>query len=95
MIEVHWNITLNNLYRVTIEVTGTDHRIDHGRNDGSFESKIKISSLNARVGKENMAAITLTLDITNLNQLEHIMIKLRRIKNVYNVHRATPALGGT
>jgi len=96
MIEVHWNITLNNLYRVTIEVTGTDRpELITDVMMVLSESKIKISSLNARVGKENMAAITLMLDITNLNQLEHIMMKMRRVKNVFNVHRATPALGGT
>lgn len=95
MIEVYWNVGLINLYRVTVEVAGTD------RSDlitdvmmVLSENKIKISSLNARTGKDNMAAITLTLDVTNLDQLEHIMIKIRRVKNVYSVQRAAPSLGG-
>jgi guanosine-3',5'-bis(diphosphate) 3'-pyrophosphohydrolase len=58
------------------------------------ENKIKVSSLNARVGKDNMSSITLTLDVINLDQLEHVMIKLRRVRNVYNVQRAATTLGG-
>ena len=95
MIGVYWDLAVGNLYRVTVEVTGKD-RPDLITDVMMVlsENKIKISSLNARVGKDNVAAITLTLDITNLNQLEHIMIKMRLVKNVYSVHRATPSLGG-
>lgn len=95
MIEVYWNVGLINLYRVTVEVTGAD-RADLITDVmmALSENKIKISSLNARTGKDNMASITLTLDVTNVDQLEHIMIKIRRVKNVYNVQRAAPSLGG-
>ena len=95
MIEVYWNLAVNNLYRVTVEVTGKDR--PEFITDVMMvlsESKIKVSSLNARVGKDNIASITLTLDITNLSQLEQIMIKLRRVKNIYSVHRAVPSVGG-
>jgi len=95
MIEVYWDQAVGNLYRVTVEVTGADRpELITDMMMVLSESKIKISTLNARVGKDNMAAINLTLDITNLNQLELIMIKMRRVKNVYSVHRATPSLGG-
>lgn len=95
MIEVYWNVGLVNLYRVTVEVTGTDRsELITDIMMVLSENKIKISSLNARVGKDNMSSITLTLDVTNLDQLEHIMIKLRRVRNVYSVHRAAPSLGG-
>lgn len=95
MIEVYWDLAVGNLYQVTVEVTGADRpELITDVMMVLSESKIKISFLNAKVGKDNMAAITLTLDITNLNQLEHIMIKMRRVKNVYSVHRAAPSLGG-
>lgn len=95
MIEVYWDLAVGNLYQVTVEVTGADRpELITDVMMVLSESKIKISFLNAKVGKDNMAAITLTLDITNLNQLEHIMMKMRRVKNVYSVHRAAPSLGG-
>lgn len=95
MIEVYWNVGLVNLYRVTVEVTGTDRsELITDVMMVLSENKLKVSSLNARVGKDNMSSITLTLDVTNLDQLEHIMIKLRRVKNVYSVHRAASSLGG-
>jgi len=95
MIEVYWDFAVGNLYRVTVEVTGKDRpELITDVMMVLSENKIKISSLNARVGKDNIAAITLTLDIINLNQLEHIMIKMRLVKNVYSVHRGAPNLGG-
>ena len=95
MIEVYWNIGLANLYRVTVEVAGTDRpELITDIMMVLSENKIKISSLNARVGKDNVSSITLTLDVTNVDQLEHIMIKLRRVRNVHSVHRAAPSLGG-
>jgi len=95
MIEVYWDFAVGNLYRVTVEVTGKDRpELITDVMMVLSENKIKISSLNARVGKENIAAITLTLDIINLNQLEYIMIKIRLVKNVYSVHRASPSAGG-
>ena len=85
MIEVGWDLTVGNLYKVIVEVIGVDV---------TSESKIKVSSVNAKVIKNNMGSITLTLEISNLNQLEHIMTKMRRVKDVYSVHRAMPNLGG-
>ena len=95
MIDVYWNVAVDNLYHVTIEATGKD-RPDFITDVMLVlsEHKIKISSLNARVDKDNMAAITLTLDVSNLEQLEFIMIKMRRVKNIYSVHRAAPSIGG-
>jgi GTP pyrophosphokinase len=95
MIEVSWDLTAGNLYKVIIEVTGVDR--SELLSDillVTSESKIKVSSVNAKVLKSNIGSITLTLNISNLNQLEHIMTKMRRVRDVYSVHRAMPNLGG-
>lgn len=95
MIEVSWDLTVGNLYKVIVEVTGVDRsELLSDILMVTSESKIKVSSVNAKVIKNNIGAITLTLDISNLNQLEHIMTKMRRVKDVYSVHRAMPNLGG-
>jgi guanosine-3',5'-bis(diphosphate) 3'-pyrophosphohydrolase len=95
MIEVGWDLTVGNLYKVIVEVTGVDRsELLSDILMVTSESKIKVSSVNAKVIKNNMGSITLTLDISNLNQLEHIMTKMRRVKDVYSVHRAMPNLGG-
>lgn len=95
MIEVGWDLAVGNLYKVIVEVTGVDRsELLSDILMVTSESKIKVSSVNAKVIKNNIGAITLTLDISNLNQLEHIMTKMRRVKDVYSVHRAMPNLGG-
>jgi guanosine-3',5'-bis(diphosphate) 3'-pyrophosphohydrolase len=95
MIEVGWDLTVGNLYKVIVEVTGVDRsELLSDILMVTSESKIKVSSVNAKVIKNNMGSITLTLDISNLNQLEHIMTKMRRVKDVYSVHRAMPNLVG-
>jgi guanosine-3',5'-bis(diphosphate) 3'-pyrophosphohydrolase len=95
MIEVGWDLTVGNLYKVIVEVTGVDRsELLSDILMVTSESKIKVSSVNAKVIKNNMGSITLTLEISNLNQLEHIMTKMRRVKDVYSVHRAMPNLGG-
>jgi GTP pyrophosphokinase len=96
MIEVNWDISTDDVYRVTVEVQAMDRA---GLLSDIMmvlsESKTNASSVNAKVLKNKMANITLSLDISNINQLEHIMTKVRRIKDVYSVHRANPTLGGS
>lgn len=95
MIQVGWDLTVGNLYKVIVEVIGVDRsELLSDILMVTSESKIKVSSVNAKVIKNNMGSITLTLDLSNLNQLEHIMTKMRRVKDVYSVHRAMPNLGG-
>ncbi|MDF2572839.1 MAG: relA, partial [Sporomusa sp.] len=58
------------------------------------DAKINVSSLNARVQKNKTAIINMDIDIGNLSQLEHIMNKIRRVSDVFTVHRMTQSLGG-
>jgi guanosine-3',5'-bis(diphosphate) 3'-pyrophosphohydrolase len=95
MIEVNWDIPGDTLYKVSIEITGMDR--PNLLSDITLiagDAKINVSSLNARVQKNKTAVINMDIDIGNLSQLEHIMTKMRRISDVYNVHRMTQSLGG-
>lgn len=95
MIEVNWDVPGDTLYKVSIEIIGM-HRPNLLSDIMmvAADSKINITSLNARVQKNKTAVITMDLDIGNLTQLEHIMTKMRRIQDVFNVHRMTQTLGG-
>ena len=96
MIEVNWDIPGDTLYRVSIEITGTDrHNLLSDIMMVAADAKINVGSLNARVQKNKTAIINMDIDIGNLTQLEHVMNKMRRIHDVYTVHRTTQALGGT
>lgn len=95
MIEVNWDIGNDSVYKVLIEVICNDRSGVLSELIGvTSESKINISSINAKTHKNKTATINLLLEINNLNQLEHIMTKMRRVKDVFSVYRAAPATGG-
>ncbi|WP_371369529.1 GTP pyrophosphokinase [Sporomusa rhizae] len=95
MIEVTWDIPGDTLYKVSIEITGTDRsNLLSDIMMVAADSKINVSSLNAKVHKNKSAFINIDLDIGSLTQLEHLMTKIRRIQDVYTVHRTTQTLGG-
>ena len=60
------------------------------------ETKINVSALNAKTQKDKnkVATITLSLEIANLTQLEHIITKIRKVKDVYGVQRPATSGGG-
>ncbi|NLX90107.1 MAG: bifunctional (p)ppGpp synthetase/guanosine-3',5'-bis(diphosphate) 3'-pyrophosphohydrolase [Firmicutes bacterium] len=51
------------------------------------ESKINITAVNGRTTRDKMVVVNLTFVVKNLEQLEHIMNKVRRLKDVYSVRR--------
>ena len=51
------------------------------------EMKINISNINAKTDDTKDVIIHLILDIKDLSQLDYVMTKLRRVKDVYSVHR--------
>ncbi|MGL5512249.1 MAG: RelA/SpoT family protein, partial [Sporomusa sp.] len=95
MIDVNWDMPGDTLYKVSVEITGGDRRnLLSDIMMVAAEAKINVSTLNARVQKNKTAVITMDIDISNLVQLEHIMNKMRRVKDVFSVHRMTQSLGG-
>jgi guanosine-3',5'-bis(diphosphate) 3'-pyrophosphohydrolase len=94
MIEVAWDLTPDSLYKVPVEISCVDR-------SGILseilmvlsEAKINASSVNARTTKGKLATIYLSLEIGNLSQLETIMNKIRKVKDVYSVQRAQPTTG--
>jgi len=91
MIEVSWDITDQGSYHVHLELSAMD-RSGLLNDVMTVLSELKISAdwVNARGTKNRMATIDLVLEVHGLDQLEHIMSKIRRIKDVYDVWRVTP-----
>lgn len=89
IIEVDWDITRDDLYKVTIDIIAVNRPgvLSDIMNVAS-EVKTNISGINARTEKDKLATVTMTLDIRDLTKLEYIMTKIRRVKDVYSVYRA-------
>ncbi len=97
MIEVNWDIPGDTLYKVSIEISGSDRpNLLSDIMMVAADAKITVSSLNAKVHKNKTAVINMDIDIGNLSQLEHIMNKIRRVQDVFSVYRMTQTqpLGG-
>ncbi|HWR40972.1 MAG TPA: bifunctional (p)ppGpp synthetase/guanosine-3',5'-bis(diphosphate) 3'-pyrophosphohydrolase [Patescibacteria group bacterium] len=95
VIEVSWDVTTGNLYKVTVEISGMDRpNLLSDIMMITADSKTMISTINARVQKNKAVSMTLSMDIGDLNQLELLMTKIRRVKDVFSVHRLTQSMGG-
>ena len=62
---------------------------------GTFQNtKTNLNGVNVRVNKDKTATISLKLEIKSLDHLEFIMNKIRRVRDVLEVHRLTTSKGG-
>lgn len=95
MIEVMWDVARDALYKVTIQVNAADRPgVLTDIMMVASESKVNISAVNARTEKNKTATVTVSLEISTKEQLEYIMSKMRRVKNVYSVSRYNATAGG-
>lgn len=89
MIEVGWDIGLDQGYTVTIDIVCNDKSgVLTELMTVPSEAKINISSINARTHKNKTATVTMSLEVKSAAQVESIMMKFRRLKDVYSVRRA-------
>ncbi len=96
VIEVNWENNLDNSYTVEIEIVCNDK-------SGMFseilavptEMKLNIHSVHATPNKSNKTStVDLGIEVHNAAQVEQIMNRLRRIKDVYSVSRPILANSG-
>ena len=90
VIEVNWDVGLDKVYTVQIEVVCNDKT---GMLAELFalpaEMKVNITSLMAKANKSNKTSlVTMGLDVHNSQQVAQIMTKIRRMKDVYSVSRS-------
>ena len=88
LIEVSWDITTDAVYKVNIVINASDRPgMMADIMQVTSEAKLNINALNCRTDKHKNAFITMGLDISNLEQLDNIMNKIKRMKGVYSVER--------
>ena len=88
LIEVSWDIATDAVYKVNI-IISADNRPGMMSDimQVTSEAKLNINALNCRTDRNKVASITMGLDISNLEQLDNIMNKIKRMKGVYSVER--------
>lgn len=90
MIDVSWDGTVSDKFQVAIDIQGYDRNgILMDIMAVLSELKINIININAKVQEENKnVAINLIIEAKDLSQLDFVMTKLRRVRDVFTVQRA-------
>ena len=92
MIEVDWEGATQEHFQVNVSVHAYDRSgLLMEVMAALSEMKINISNINAKTDDTKDVTIHLILDIKDLSQLDYVMTKLRRVKDVYSVHRGGKA----
>ena len=90
MIEVNWDVGLDKDYTVELEIICNDKTgVLTELLAVPSEMKINMSSVNANPNRSNKTStVRMGLSVQNAQQVQQIMTKLRRLKDVYSVTRA-------
>jgi guanosine-3',5'-bis(diphosphate) 3'-pyrophosphohydrolase len=89
IVEVMWDERTESIYPVDVQVFGEDRaRLATDIMNVIADTRTQILAINARrVGKDNQASVLLSIEIRDLNHLNYIMQKIRRVKDVTYVER--------
>jgi GTP pyrophosphokinase len=88
VIEVEWEKSVESNYSVDIEITGLDRRgMLNEVLQAVSESKTNISAVSGRSDKNKLSLIHMTILIRNNEHLQSVVDKIKRVKDVYSVHR--------
>ena len=88
MLEVWWNSEDGESYNAQIEVKASDRgNIVADVATKISDAKIKMVSLNARGGKDGIATLEIVVEIKDVNEIEKLIEKLKRVPNVFDVYR--------
>ncbi|MGE4284469.1 MAG: bifunctional (p)ppGpp synthetase/guanosine-3',5'-bis(diphosphate) 3'-pyrophosphohydrolase, partial [Clostridia bacterium] len=89
LIEVQWENSQNASYLSDVQILAHDQAgIFVEVTNSVADSKIPLKAMNARTSKDKIAVINLTLEITDTEQLDKIIKRLRRINGVFEVTRS-------
>lgn len=88
LVEVTWDENFQSSFHVKLEVTGIDRTgLLNDVLNVLVEMKINTNWVTARTRKDRMATIELALQLRSVEQLEFVTNKIKRVKDVYGVHR--------
>ncbi|HKY69854.1 MAG TPA: GTP diphosphokinase [Gammaproteobacteria bacterium] len=90
LIEISWGGTTHNVYPVDIKISAYDRQgLLRDITTILSADKVNVISVNSRTNPQNnVATIILTLEISNLGVLGHVMNKIQQLPNVLEVERA-------
>ncbi|MEG6511867.1 bifunctional (p)ppGpp synthetase/guanosine-3',5'-bis(diphosphate) 3'-pyrophosphohydrolase [Desulforamulus ruminis] len=90
VVEVAWDKDFQSPFQVKLEITGLDRAgFLNDVLNVLLDLKINASWVNARSRKDQMSLVELALQVRNTEQLEYLMNKIKKVKDVYGVRRVS------
>jgi len=88
LIEVEWESSLDDAYNVDIEITGSDRSglLNEVMNVVA-ETKTNITAVVGKTDKRRIASIYLSITIRNVDHLNSVVERIKRVRDVYTVRR--------
>ena len=88
LVEVEWEKNIDSVYPVDIEIIGMDRaRFVSDIMNVIMETRTHMLAINARVGKDNVSHVQLKIEARNLEHLNFVLQKIRKIKDITVVER--------
>lgn len=88
IVEVVWDEQTEATYPVDVQIYGVDRaRLVTDIMNAVLDTRTHMLGINARVGKDRIALIQLSIEIRNLGHLDHVLQKIKRVKDVTDVKR--------
>ncbi|MCX7710441.1 MAG: bifunctional (p)ppGpp synthetase/guanosine-3',5'-bis(diphosphate) 3'-pyrophosphohydrolase [Clostridia bacterium] len=88
LIEVSWYSAANVAYKADITIMANDRNsLLMEVTNVIAESKVPLKAINARTTKDQIVIMNLTLEITNTEQLEKMIKKIKKVDSVFEVTR--------
>jgi guanosine-3',5'-bis(diphosphate) 3'-pyrophosphohydrolase len=89
-IEVEWDSNTDKSYQVDIEVSGFDRRgLLSEVLQAVSDAKTDLSAVVARGDRRGMASIHIRIGIQNINHLQSVVERVKRVRDIYSVRRIT------
>jgi guanosine-3',5'-bis(diphosphate) 3'-pyrophosphohydrolase len=91
IVELSWEEEKESVYQVELEVYAMDRpRLTMDIMNIIADMKLHINSVNARISKNKLTIINLRVEVHNISQLNHLIEKIKRNKDVTDVFRVIP-----
>ncbi|WP_308534044.1 bifunctional (p)ppGpp synthetase/guanosine-3',5'-bis(diphosphate) 3'-pyrophosphohydrolase [uncultured Peptoniphilus sp.] len=88
IVEVSWQKSEGASYEAALEVRALDKPNVIGDVANRLnDAKLNVLSLSAKATRDGDTIVDVTIEITNANELERVIEKLKRVKNVFDVYR--------
>lgn len=90
LLEVEWDQRENVSYSAQVSIKAIDRAgLLADITNRISDSKISLSALNASTNREKISTVNIVLEIHDIEELNRLMERFRRIKNVIEVYRVT------